>query len=112
MTAEESSERLQKALARSGVASRRAGEEFIKAGRVTINGQVATLGDKVRPNDQIELDSVPILRDPDLVHYLLHKPRDVVSTAHDPQGRPTVVDLVHSESRAVSYTHLTLPTKA
>ena len=56
MTAEESSERLQKALARSGVASRRAGEEFIKAGRVTINGQVATLGDKVRPNDQIELE--------------------------------------------------------
>jgi len=99
VTAEESSERLQKALARSGVASRRAGEEFIKAGRVTINGQVATLGDKVRPNDQIELDSVPILRDPDLVHYLLHKPRDVVSTAHDPQGRPTVVDLIHSESR-------------
>ena len=66
---------------------------------MTINGQVATLGDKVRPNDQIELDSVPILRDPDLVHYLLHKPRDVVSTAHDPQGRPTVVDLIHSESR-------------
>ena len=101
MTAEESSERLQKALARSGVASRRAGEEFIKAGRVTINGQVATLGDKVRPNDQIELDSVPILRDPDLVHYLLHKPRDVVSTAHDPQGRPTVVDLIHSEARVI-----------
>ena len=99
MTVEESVERLQKALARSGVASRRLSEELIGAGRVTVNGQLATLGDKVGASDRIELDGVPILRDPDLVHYLLHKPRDVVSTAHDPQGRPTVVDLVHSESR-------------
>ncbi|MBK02174.1 MAG: MFS transporter [Acidimicrobiaceae bacterium] len=92
-------ERLQKALARSGVASRRLSEELIGAGRVTVNGQLATLGDKVGASDRIELDGVPILRDPDLVHYLLHKPREVVSTANDPHGRPTVVDLVPSESR-------------
>lgn len=99
MTVEESVERLQKALARSGVASRRLSEELIGAGRVTVNGQLATLGDKVGASDRIELDGVPILRDPDLVHYLLHKPREVVSTANDPYGRPTVVDLVPSESR-------------
>lgn len=99
MTVEESVERLQKALARSGVASRRLSEELIGAGRVTVNGQLATLGDKVGASDRIELDGVPILRDPDLVHYLLHKPREVVSTANDPHGRPTVVDLVPSDSR-------------
>ncbi len=99
MTVEESVERLQKALARSGVASRRLSEELIGAGRVTVNGQLATLGDKVGASDRIALDGVPILRDPDLVHYLLHKPREVVSTANDPHGRPTVVDLVPSESR-------------
>lgn len=99
MTVGESLERLQKVLARSGVASRRASEEMIEAGRVTINGDLATLGDKVGANDRIELDGVPVLQDPDLVHYLLQKPRDVVSTASDPQGRPTVVDLVPSETR-------------
>jgi len=72
---------------------------MIEAGRVTVNGDLATLGDKVRANDRIELDGVPVLQDPDLVHYLLQKPRDVVSTASDPQGRPTVVDLVPSETR-------------
>ena len=99
MTVGESLERLQKVLARSGVASRRASEEMIGAGRVTVNGDLATLGDKVGANDRIELDGVPVLQDPDLVHYLLHKPRDVVSTASDPQGRSTVVDLVPSETR-------------
>ena len=99
MSSEESRERLQKALARSGVASRRVSEDLIEAGRVTINGQVATLGDKVGQSDRIELDGIPVLRDPDLVHYLLNKPRDVVSTVQDPQGRATVVDLVPSYAR-------------
>ncbi len=99
MTGEESRERLQKVLARSGVASRRVSEDLISSGRVTINGKVATLGDKARELDHIELDGVPILRDPNLVHYLLHKPRTVVSTASDPEGRETVVDLVSSEAR-------------
>ena len=99
MSSEESRERLQKALARSGVASRRVSEDLIEAGRVTINGQVATLGDKVGQSDRIELDGIPVLRDPDLVHYLLNKPRDVVSTAQDPERRTTVVDLVPSDTR-------------
>jgi 23S rRNA pseudouridine2605 synthase len=99
VTGEESRERLQKVLARSGVASRRVSEDLISAGRVTINGKVATLGDKAKELDRIELDGVPVLRDPNLVHYLLHKPRTVVSTASDPEGRETVVDLVSSEAR-------------
>ena len=99
MTGEESRERLQKVLARSGVASRRVSEDLISSGRVTINGKVATLGDKAKELDRIELDGVPVLRDPNLVHYLLHKPRTVVSTASDPEGRETVVDLVSSEAR-------------
>ncbi len=99
MSSEESRERLQKVLARSGVASRRVSEHLIEAGRVTINGQVATLGDKAGESDRIELDGIPVLTDPDLVHYLLNKPRDVVSTAQDPEGRSTVVDLVPTDTR-------------
>lgn len=99
MSDEESRERLQKVLARSGVASRRVSEDLINSGRVTVNGEVATLGDKAGELDAIELDGVPILRNPDLVHYLLHKPPAVLSTAKDPEGRETVVDLVPSESR-------------
>ena len=99
MSSEESRERLQKVLARSGVASRRASEDLIEAGRVSINGKLATLGDKAGESDRIELDGIPVLRDPDLVHYLLHKPRNVVSTAQDPEGRETVVDLVPADTR-------------
>ncbi|HAF67842.1 MAG TPA: MFS transporter [Acidimicrobiaceae bacterium] len=99
MTSEESEERLQKVLARSGIASRRVSEDLINSGRVTLNGEVATLGDKARESDHIELDGVPVLRNPDLVHYLLHKPQGVLSTARDPEGRETVVDLVSSEAR-------------
>jgi len=99
VSSEESRERLQKVLARAGIASRRASEEMIQAGRVTINGQIAALGDKVADSDRIELDGIPVLRDPNLVHYLLHKPRDVVSTASDNENRQTVVDLVPSAIR-------------
>ena len=99
MSSEESRERLQKVLARAGIASRRASEEMIQAGRVTINSQIAALGDKVADSDRIELDGIPVLRDPNLVHYLLHKPRDVVSTASDTENRQTVVDLVPSAIR-------------
>lgn len=99
VSSEESRERLQKVLARAGIASRRASEEMIQAGRVTINGQIAALGDKVADSDRIELDGIPVLRDPNLVHYLLHKPREVVSTASDTENRQTVVDLVPSGIR-------------
>ena len=92
--------RLQKVLAQAGVASRRASEELIAAGRVAVNGTVATLGDKVDPEaDLIEVDGAAIGTRSGLVHYLLNKPSGVISTADDPQGRATVVDLVPSEPR-------------
>ena len=99
MTEEEPLERLQKALSRAGVASRRVSEGMIEAGRVTINRRVATVGDRVSVTDRIELDGIPVIRDPDLVHYLLNKPVGVVSTSKDPQKRRTVVDLVSSNER-------------
>lgn len=93
-------ERLQKVLARAGLGSRRACEELIAAGRVLIDGTVARLGDRADGERQrIEVDGTPIVTRTDLVHYLLNKPRHVVTTASDPQGRQTVVDLVPSEPR-------------
>lgn len=92
--------RLQKLLARAGVASRRVVEEMIEAGRITVNGQVAELGQRADPEaDAIEVDGVLVGVRPDTVWYLLNKPAGVVSTASDPQGRPTVVDLVPPEPR-------------
>ena len=99
MTEEEPLERLQKALSRAGVASRRVSEGMIEAGRVTINRRVATVGDRVSVTDRIELDGIPVIRDPDLVHYLLNKPGGGVSTSKEPQNRRTVVDLVSSNER-------------
>jgi 23S rRNA pseudouridine2605 synthase len=93
-------ERLQKVLARVGLASRRASEELIAKGRVTVNGEVAELGRRVDITaDRVEVDGTPIPIAPGLVHLLLNKPRGVVSTADDPQGRPTVIELVPDEPR-------------
>ncbi len=93
-------ERLQKVLARAGLGSRRSCEELIDAGRVRVNGQRADLGRRVDPAvDLVEVDGVPVGVAPGLVHYLLNKPLGVVSTASDPQGRRTVVDLVPDEPR-------------
>jgi 23S rRNA pseudouridine2605 synthase len=93
-------ERLQKVLARVGLGSRRACEELIAAGRVTVNGEVATLGRRVDVgHDVVELDGAVLAVLPGLVHYLLHKPAGVLTTADDPHGRPTVVQLVPAEPR-------------
>ena len=93
-------ERLQKLLARLGIASRRACEELIADGRVTVNGRRAVLGCRVDArHDVVAIDGTPVPVAPDLVHYLLHKPPGVVSTAQDPEGRPTVVGLVPDEPR-------------
>jgi 23S rRNA pseudouridine2605 synthase len=93
-------ERLQKVLARAGLASRRASEELIAEGRVRVNGEVAALGRRVDPDaDEVTIDGVPVPVAPGLVHYLLNKPGGVVTTASDPQGRPVVVDLVPDEPR-------------
>jgi 23S rRNA pseudouridine2605 synthase len=93
-------DRLQKVLARAGLGSRRVCEELIAAGRVRVNGEVADLGRRVDSvHDQVTVDSVPIGVAPGLVYYLLNKPLGVVSTASDPQGRPTVTGLVPAEPR-------------
>ncbi len=84
-------ERLQRALARAGFGSRRANEELIAAGRVTVNGRVATLGDRVDAGrDVIEVDGVTLNLDPNVRYYALNKPPGVVTTMRDPQGRPDI----------------------
>ena len=93
-------ERLQKILARVGIGSRRVVEDLIADGRVVVNGAVAELGQRADPDvDAIEVDGVLVGVRPDTVWYLLNKPAGVVSTASDPRGRPTVVQLVPAEPR-------------
>ncbi|MBX3208463.1 MAG: rRNA pseudouridine synthase, partial [Labilithrix sp.] len=90
-------ERIQKILAHGGVASRRAAEQLIKSGRVRVNGRVITeLGVKADPRrDRVEVDGKRVVAE-DLVYVVLHKPRGVVSTMSDPEGRPTVKELLAS----------------
>jgi 23S rRNA pseudouridine2605 synthase len=83
-----------------GFGSRRACEQLIAAGRVTVDGELARLGDRVDPERQhLSLDGVPVVTRPGLVYYLLNKPPHVVTTARDPEGRATVIDLVPPEPR-------------
>jgi pseudouridine synthase len=87
----EPGERVQKALAHAGLGSRRACEDLIREGRVTVNGRVAELGSRVIPeSDRVEVDGARVPLDPELRYYALHKPRGVVTTARDPEGRPDV----------------------
>lgn len=91
-----SEERLQKILSRCGVASRRHAESAIAAGRVRVNGKIATLGQKANPQrDRIELDGRPV-RQPQQqpLYLLLHKPAGTISTCSDPRGRRTILDLL------------------
>ena len=82
---------MQKALARAGLGSRRACEDLIREGRVTVNGNVATLGNRVDPSiDRVEVDGAQVPLDPGLRYYALNKPRGVVTTARDPQRRRDV----------------------
>jgi 23S rRNA pseudouridine2605 synthase len=93
-------ERLQKVLARAGFGSRRICEDLIADRRVTVDGEVAELGRRVDLNTAVvEVDGVIVGVAPGLVYYLLNKPAGVITTADDPQGRPTVVTLVPSEPR-------------
>src|SRR5207237_5691985 len=83
-------ERLQKVLARAGYGSRRACEELIEDGRVTVDGQVAELGRRVdTTSERVEVDGVPVSVSSEVVYYLLNKPAGVGTTAHDPHGRRT-----------------------
>ena len=90
------SERLQKIMAASGIASRRKAEEIIAAGRVTVNGKVVReQGTKADPEqDEICVDGKPLKRPERLRYFLLNKPKGYVTTVSDPEGRPTVMDLL------------------
>ena len=88
-------ERIQKLLARSGLASRRGAEALISAGRVTVNGRPARLGETADPEaDQVALDGTPLAPPSATVHYAVHKPIGLLSSARDERGRRSVVSLV------------------
>jgi 23S rRNA pseudouridine2605 synthase len=92
-------ERIQKLLARRGVASRRGAEALIAAGRVTINGRPARLGETADPDaDQLAVDGEPVAAAPGTVHYAVHKPIGLLSSAHDERGRRSVVSLIEAGS--------------
>ena len=92
--------RLNAYLARAGVASRRSADQLIKDGRVRVNGEPGALNTFVGEDDRVEVDGRPVAKQR-LAYVLLNKPAGVVTTARDPQGRPTVVSLVSSASRLV-----------
>ena len=95
-------ERLQKLLSAAGVCSRRAAEGYITAGRVTVNGAIALLGQQADPEtDDIRVDGVPLGREPEAVYLMLNKPRGYVTTVSDEQGRKTVMDLLTGVSTRV-----------
>ena len=99
-TESKSEEKLQKVLAGIGLASRRVVEGYILDERITVNGEIAHIGQRVdRDKDELSFDGVPLRVNSELVYYLLHKPKGVISTANDPQGRKTVTDLVPTEPR-------------
>lgn len=93
-------ERLQKVIARAGIASRRKSEELIKEGRVKVNGKVVTeLGVKVSSSDKVEVNEIPIERE-EPVYFLLYKPRGVISSVNDDKGRKVVTDFFpHQKER-------------
>lgn len=96
---DDNKERLQKFLARAGIASRRASEALIEAGRVRVNGKVVTeLGTKIDPRtDKVEFDGETVSADHRHVYLLLNKPQGVISAASDPEGRPVVTSLIPDE---------------
>jgi len=105
-------ERLQKVLARIGIGSRRVCEDLIAEGAVTVNGEVAELGRRVDVDvDEVAVNGVIIGVRPGLVHLLLHKPVGVVTTADDPHGRPTVLELVPDEPRVFPVGRLDMDTE-
>jgi pseudouridine synthase len=101
--------RLNAWLARAGVASRRKADELIKSGRVTVNGEPGQLNTVVQPTDEVSLDGEALAKQT-LSYVLLHKPAGVVTTASDPEGRRTVVDVVDHPNRVVPVGRLDIDT--
>jgi 23S rRNA pseudouridine2605 synthase len=93
-------ERLQKVIARAGIASRRKAEELISGGKVKVNGKIVTeLGTKVSSSDKVEVNEIPIQKEIP-VYFLLYKPRGVISSVNDDKGRKVVTDFFpHLEAR-------------
>lgn len=105
-------ERLQKYIARSGVASRRKAEELILAGRVSVNGRaVRQLGVSVQETDQVTVDGQPIKPTEHFVYYILNKPKGIITSSKDEQGRRTVLDLVPKNPRVVACGRLDAATR-
>src|SRR6266542_2470828 len=95
-------ERLQRALARAGLGSRRTCEDLIRDGRVTVNGREATLGDRVDPDrDDVRVDGSRVALDPGLRYFAFHKPAGVVTTMRDPQGRDDLTAYLPPGARVV-----------
>ena len=93
-------ERISKVIANSGYISRRGADKLIEEGRVLINGEVATLGQKVDGNDSITIDGKLIEKSTgNYEYYILNKPRGVISTSSDEKGRKTIVDLIDTKTR-------------
>jgi len=87
--------RINKYLAESGVASRRAAEDLIRTGKVTVNGQIVTdLSTQIAETDKVNVNGKPIIRQPKKVYIALNKPAGVVTTCNDQFGRKTVLDLI------------------
>jgi 23S rRNA pseudouridine2605 synthase len=109
---DDAGERLQKVLARAGLGSRRAVEKLIAAGRVSVNGRRAELGRRVDPSkDKVQVDGSTIPIQPDLIYYLMNKPAGVITSASDPEGRPTVMDLLDPADRVWPVGRLDLDTE-
>lgn len=89
-------ERLQKYLARAGLASRRKSEELVRAGRVSVNGKTVTvMGTRINPHeDKVLLDGNPVTTPEDFRYFLINKPRQVLCSRSDPQGRPVITDMI------------------
>lgn len=105
-------ERLQKVLARAGLGSRRRCEEMIAEGRVRVDGETAELGRRIDPTvARVDVDGVPVVLDPEIVHWLLNKPAGYVTTASDPEGRPTVLALVPESPRVFPVGRLDMDTE-
>lgn len=104
--------RLQKLLAQAGVASRRAVEDLLREGRVKVNGVKAVLGQRADPSlDRIEIDGRLLHIDQDKKYVVLNKPAGVVTSAKDPQGRKTVMDLIGEEARLFPVGRLDMATE-